>query len=184
MTHIDKIAEYVFQELSTAEATVVENHLAECSDCRTQVEQFRYTYAVLRTSPDAPPPRSILFEFQKPRTASWLWRWLAPMTASAAVAWAVVNIAPKPAAQPQIVERIVQQPAAQPVDYQQLLEQLRASDRVWLANELKKYDAAHATQFQRMRADVDSLAYQQHLIERDQMENARSVQLLAAGGTR
>src|SRR5580692_2320856 len=139
MSHLsERIAEFVFEELSAPEMTEAKRHLAECADCREQVDRFQTTHAMLRTSTDIEPPRRIMFEFEKPRAAAWIWRWLAPMAASAGVAIAIVSFAPRP--QPQIVERIVQQQAAaqpvpaaaQPADYQKIISEL---------NELKKRDA-------------------------------------------
>src|SRR5881394_927167 len=101
MTHInDKIAEFVSNELSRQEMAAATGHLAQCSASREQVEQFRSTYAMLKTSPDLEPPRRTVFEFEKPVAPSWIWRWLGPMTASAAVALAVVSFVPRT---PQIV---------------------------------------------------------------------------------
>jgi predicted anti-sigma-YlaC factor YlaD len=56
-------------------------HIAECSNCREQVERFQQTLAMLRTAPEPEPPRDIVFEFEKPRR---LWKWLpaAAMTAA------------------------------------------------------------------------------------------------------
>ena len=70
-------------------------------DPSAKVEHFESTYAMLKSSPDVEPPRRIMFEFEKPRAAGWLWRWLGPMTASAAVAFAVVTFTPRPQAPPQ-----------------------------------------------------------------------------------
>jgi hypothetical protein len=75
------------------------NNLFE--DPSAKVEHFESTYKMLRSSADVEPPRRIMFEFEKPRAAGWLWRWLGPMTASAAVAFAVVTFTPRPQAPPQ-----------------------------------------------------------------------------------
>jgi hypothetical protein len=154
----ERIAEFVFEELSMTEMLEARQHLAQCADCQRQVEQFQTTHAMLRTSVDVEPPRAIMFEFEKPRAVSWMWRWLAPMAASAAVALAVVSLAPRP--QVPIVERVVQQQvAAQPsqvrpvsaeqVDYQKIQE--------WLTAELNKRDAAREKDVQRVRNEVVEL---------------------------
>jgi hypothetical protein len=76
------------------------NNLFE--DPSAKVEHFESTYAMLKSSPDVEPPRRIMFEFEKPKAAAgWLWRWLGPMTAAAAVAFAVVTFTPRPQAPPQ-----------------------------------------------------------------------------------
>ena len=165
----ERIAEFVFEELSTAEMAEGKRHLAECSDCRMQVEDFRRTHAFLKTSPDVEPPRRIIFEIEKPRFAPWAWRWLAPMAASAAVAFAVVTLTPRPQPQPQIVERFVQpqlaaQPAVQPVDYQKIVNEA-------LATELKKRDAAQAREILRVRTDIAYLDAQQRKNRNETMED-------------
>ena len=145
-------------------------------DQSAKVEQFKSTYARLKSSPDAEPPRRLMFEFEKPQSAAWIWRWLAPMAASAAVAFAVVTLTPRPQAPPQIVERVVQQqnqtPAAQPVDYQQEIQELRA--------ELKARDVAEAKEFKRVRGEMDSMAMDQRLMKRETVLNESEFQRLAA----
>jgi hypothetical protein len=186
MTHInDKIAEFVFNELSKQEMAEATGHLAQCSACREQVEHFRSTYAMLKTSPDLEPLRRTVFEFEKQAAPSWIWRWLGPMAASAAVALAVVSFVPRT---PQIVERVIQQPApqvatqpvTQPIDYQRIINELRPAEQAWLETELKRRDAAHAAQLQSVRADVASLYVDQKRLERETWENGGSIQLLAA----
>jgi anti-sigma factor RsiW len=187
MTHLtDKIAEFVFNELSGAEAAEAERHLAGCSDCRGEVEAFRRTRALLRALPDAEPPRRIVFETEKPAVPSWVWRWLSP--AGAAVAASVMTAllmtpAAPPAAQP--VERIVveRNPAAQPVDYGRIVSEIRASQEKLLASELQKElqkrDAAQTTEIQRLRTELAYLESLQLKIHRENIENASSIQLLA-----
>jgi hypothetical protein len=177
MTAHLRIAEFVLEELSTPEMLEARLHLADCSDCRGQVEQFQSICAMLRTSADVEPPRRIMFEFEKPLAFSWMWRWLAPMGASAAIALAVVTLAPRP--QPQIVERVVQQQvAAQPrplaaeaVDYQKIRE--------LLTTELDKRDATHAKEILRLRGDLALMDSYQRATERETIDNGSSIQLLA-----
>ena len=41
MSHLSgKLAEFIFEELSASEMAETKRHVAECSDCREQVEQF------------------------------------------------------------------------------------------------------------------------------------------------
>ena len=176
MPHLtEKVAGFIFGELSAQEMADARRHLAECSDCREQVEQFQTTYAMLKTSPDAEPPRRIMFEFEKPRAAAWIWRWLAPMAASAAVAAVVVAFTPRPQQPPQVIERVVQQqasaPQAQPVEYQKIIDDLR--------EELKQRDAAQTRQLQQVRHDVALLGNYQQALERETWDNAGSIQQLA-----
>jgi Putative zinc-finger len=182
MTHItDRIADFVFQELSAQNLSEFKEHVETCSTCRKQVEEFQRTLSMLKASPEIEPPRSICFEFEKPRTPSWLWRWVAPMAASAAVALAVVSFAPR---QVQIVERLVDrpvtQPAAQPIDYQRIVNEVRAAEQAWLENELKTRDANQSKEVLRLRGELAAVDFYQHRLQRETWENARDVQLLAA----
>lgn len=177
MSHLtDRLAEFVLGELSSPEMTEARRHLNDCPDCRARLNEFQQTYAMLKTSPDVEPPRRIIFEVEKPRLVPWIWRWLAPMAASAAVALAVVSLAPRP--EPQIVERIVQQPlpgqpaqpAVQPVDYDRIVNELRASNEAWLAKELQKRDDAQAREIQRVRGELELVISQQWGARRDNAE--------------
>jgi anti-sigma-K factor RskA len=177
MPHLtEKVAEFIFGELSAQEMAEAQRHLTQCSDCREQVEQFQTTYAMLKTSPDVEPPRRILFEFEKPRASAWIWRWLAPMAASAAVAALVVTFTPRPQQPPQVIERrVVEQqasaPQAQPVDYQKIIDDFR--------EEIKQRDAAQGRQLQQVRHDVALLDHYQQAVERETWDNASSIQKLA-----
>ena len=97
MSHLnERIADFVFEELSTGEMAEAGRHIAECSDCRAQVESFQRTHQMLKTSPDLDPPRNIVFEFEKParRTSGAFWKWLAPLAATAALALGIAVMAP------------------------------------------------------------------------------------------
>ena len=176
----ERIAEFVFEELSAAEMTDAKRHLAQCTDCREQVEQFQTTHAMLRTSADVEPPRRVMFEFEKRQEATWIWRWLAPMAASAAVAFAVVSLTPRPA--PQIVDRVVQQQApvsqavqpvaAEPVDYQKI--------QAWLTSELNRRDAAHTTELRRVKGDIAWLERFQDVVSTKTEKNVARIEYLAS----
>lgn len=151
-------------------------------DPSAKVEHFRSTYNMLKSSPDVEPPRRIMFEFEKPRQAAWLWRWLAPMAASAAVAFAVVTITPRPQAPPQIVREVQQQvpaPAANPVNYQPIIDELQSE----LAA-LKARDAARTKDIQRVRGEMDLMAEDERLIKRANIENQSYIQQLASNRVR
>jgi hypothetical protein len=144
-------------------------------DPSAKVEHFRSAYKMLKASPDVEPPRRIMFEFEKPRQAAWLWRWLAPMTASAAVAFAVVTLTPRPQAPPQIVREVRQQvpaPVPNQVDYQATIDQLQS--------ELRARDVAQSKEIQRVRGAMDEMAEIQQQIRRDNIENQADIQQLAS----
>src|SRR5947207_3012839 len=85
MSHVtDRLAEFIFEEISPAEMAAAKQHLTECANCAEQVDRFRQTLKMLRAAPDLEPPRDIVFEFEKP-AARRIWRWLPAAVAVAAV---------------------------------------------------------------------------------------------------
>jgi hypothetical protein len=171
----EKLAEYVWGELSVSEMAAADAHLMQCADCRAQVEQFQHTHAFLKSSADVEPPRRIIFEADRPAFVPWIWRWLAPMAASAAVALAVVSLVPRP--EPQIIERVVVQqapsipaspPAVQPVDYEKIIDELRA--------DMQKRDIAQTKELQRVRGELDWLDSKQRAARRDNFEMLASIE--------
>jgi predicted anti-sigma-YlaC factor YlaD len=83
MSHItEKLAEFVFEELSLSEMTEAKMHLNECVGCREDLTRFQRTLGVLKTSSDLEPPRNVVFEFEKP-ASNRFWRWF-PATAAIA----------------------------------------------------------------------------------------------------
>lgn len=183
MSHLsEKIAEFVFGELSASEMTEAKRHLAECSPCRAELEQFQRTHAMLKASPDVEPPRRIIFEVEKTPVLAWVWRWVAPMAASAAVALAIVMLAPAPVQPPTIMPpptvgavsdrpgRSESAPAAA-VDYQKI--------ETWLTAELNRRDATQTKELQRIRGELALLDSVQRSVYRDILENSSAIQLLA-----
>ncbi len=182
MSHLtERIAEFVFGELSPVEMSEGHRHLADCSDCREQVQQFQQTYAILKTSSDVEPPRRIIFEVEKSKFMPWMWRWLAPMAASAAVALAVVNFVPRmqPIERVVVQQQPVTQPVAQPINYDKIISELRTSQQTWLANELKKREVVQSKEIQRLQGDLALLDSYQRVTYREMAENASSIQMLA-----
>jgi anti-sigma factor RsiW len=191
MSHLkERIAEYVFGELSSTEMSAAKRHLAECADCSHEVDSFQRTCGFLQRSTDVEPPRRIVFEAEKP---SSVWRWLAPLGAAAALILAVLialpiqvqwqssqviiafgeipqNAAPAP---------VLREPVAQPVDYERIIAGVSETQQAWLANELRKWDAAHSQEIQRLYGDIVYLESRQRVMYRDTLDNAQSIQLLA-----
>jgi len=91
MSHItERLAEFIFEELPATEMAEARRHLAECANCRDQVNRFQQTISMLQTSPVLEPPRNIVFEFQKP--ARRFWRWFPAAAAVAAVLLMVITL--------------------------------------------------------------------------------------------
>ena len=85
MSHVtEKIAEFIFEELPAQEMTAARQHLSECANCREQVERFQQTMMLLKASPDLDPPRSIVFDFEKPARNGFR-RWIPAFAALAAL---------------------------------------------------------------------------------------------------
>lgn len=179
MRHIsDKIAEFVFEELSAAEMLEAQTHLAGCPECRREAEAFQHTHALLRTSQDVEPPRRVMFEAEKP-AFSWAWQWLSP--AGAAIAASLLTAvlmrpdAPVPVTQP-VQPVVVERPAAsQPVDYDRIIGELRRT----LATELEKRDATQSKEINLVRTQLAYLESLQGAIRRETMQNAMSIAQLA-----
>ena len=196
MPHLsEKIAEFVFAELSSNEIAEAQRHLAACADCRNEVESFKRTHAFLKHSPDVEPPRRIIFEAEK---RSFAWRWVAPLAAAAAIILAVLIAAPiqvrwqdsqvtiafrEISQNPAPVPDVIREPVAQPVDYEGIIATVRESQQVWLANELKARDVAHSHEIQRLNGNVAYLESMQRAMYRDTLDNASSIQLLAKSET-
>ena len=195
MRHLgERIADYVFQELSTHEMAAAKSHVQECADCRNEVERFQRTHSLLKATPDVDPPRSIVFEFDRP-APNRLWRWLAPMTAAAVLLLAVaiaapvqirwadsqvtiafgsapetVPVAPVSVPATQVVEKVV----ADPVDYARIER--------WLADELNKRDAVRLKEIQRLQGQLAYLENIQLSHDRSILATESNIQLLASRG--
>jgi hypothetical protein len=189
MAHFsERLADFFYGELSALEMNEGRRHLAECAECRTQYEQFERTHHALKALPELDPPRQIVFGFEKrPLAASWISRWLAPMAASAAVAFAVVTFVPGPATNsPQPSLAVVQpppaagvQPVAATVDYDRIVSELSEVQRAWLIDEIRKLDLSREREIQRIKAELAYYEDMQRAIWKDTFENAASIQLLA-----
>ena len=85
MAHLgDKLAEYFYQELSSAEMIEARKHVDACKECRLEVERFERIHLALRTAPELDPPRRFVFSPSERRAwFSWL-EWRTAATASAA----------------------------------------------------------------------------------------------------
>jgi hypothetical protein len=183
MSHLtNKIAEFIFEDLSAHEMAEARRHLAECSDCREQVEQFQRTHAMLRALPDLDPPRRIIFA--PPERPAWqhvfAGRLAMPLSAAVALIIAVL-IALSPAPAPLIVSvpapaaPAVDRVQAQEIDYDRIISELRQSERVWVAGELGKRDK----EIQRLQGELAYYEYVQKNVAKETWHNASSIQLLA-----
>ena len=106
MAHLnDKLADFFYEELPATEMVEARRHVADCGECRAQVQLFERTHLALKNLPDAEPPRSVIFA-QPERTAPGRvldWRFLAPMAA----AFAALVIAIMPASSPAQLLRLL-----------------------------------------------------------------------------
>jgi hypothetical protein len=161
MSHItERIAEFVFEELSTLEMTKAQRHVAQCAECREQVERFQQTLAILKTSPMLDPPRNIVFEVEKRRTQR-MWTWVPAMAAIAALLLITVALLGR------------------------VHVQWQDSQMTIAFGELKQEpDADHtdlAAEIQRLQGHIAYLEERQTRAERDAVYTASTVQLLAHG---
>src|SRR5262245_47101423 len=116
MAHLnDKLADFFYEELPASEMVEARRHVAECGECRTQLQLFEKTHLALSGLPEAELPRRVVFS-PVPRPARWGvldWRFLAPMAAAAAALVLAVIPARSPA--PVSVPVTVTTPASVPV---------------------------------------------------------------------
>jgi hypothetical protein len=201
MAHLgERTTEYIFSELSSAEMEEAHRHIGECAECRQEVEQLRRTHAMLKASPDVEPPRQIVFEVEK-RPLRIAWRWLAPIGAAAALVVAVLIAAPMqiqwndsqltiafgkllpPPAGP-VPAIVAPVPSVQPIDYDRILKEVQNSQQAWLVSELKRHDDAQNLEIERLRGHLVYMQNMQKSIEKQGIDNAASIQLLAEGSTK
>src|SRR5437879_2948424 len=175
MAHLgDKLADFFYEELSATEMSEARRHVESCKDCRLQVEQFERTHLALKAVPDLDPPRRIAFSASEPR--SWFSRldWRAAAVAGAAaalLAGVVIRLAPVPApvnvSMPAATPVVVQ---SEKIDYDRIINEVRQSDRAWLASELEKRDK----EIQRLQGELAYYENFQRAVMKETMENASS----------
>jgi len=159
MAHLgDKLADFFYQELPSAEMSEARRHLETCKECRFEVEQFERIHLTLRTAPELDPPRRVVFA--PPERRSWLsrfeWRSAAAASAFAAlVAGIVIGFSH--------------------VDYNRIVNEVHQADRAWLAVELNKRDE----EIQRLRGELAYYENFQRTVMRETLENGSAIQLLA-----
>ncbi len=98
MSHLeDRLAEFVFEELSAGEMETARQHVARCMECQGRVAEFRGVRDWLGQSPDVDVPRRTVFVPEAPRKrfpSGWGLAWTVPTGLAAAVLLAVVWAGP------------------------------------------------------------------------------------------
>ena len=203
MSHLeDRLAEFVYEELTAAEMGEARQHVAQCLECQGRVSEFQKVQHALETVPDVEVPRRVVFvESRKSVTRTWVpLRWLVPSATAAALVLALVIGGPiqfdrhesgmtiafgaLPEAEPlQVAAQPVVVPP-QPVDYELVVARVTAEQQAWLESELESriqgISAANGREVQRLRAEMAYLSDLQRAALRDTLVNASSIQLLAA----
>src|SRR5207247_3721751 len=88
MAHLaDKLADFFYEELPSAEMSEARRHLETCKECRFEVEQFERIHLTLRTVAELDPPRRVVFA--PPERRFWL-SWFEWRLAAAAGAFAAL----------------------------------------------------------------------------------------------
>ena len=197
MRHLgERITDYIFGELSPVEMAEVQSHLAQCVECTKEVELFQRTHSMLKVSADVNPPRSVVFEFDKP-AVSRFWRWAMPVAAAAVLVLGIFLLAPiriqsgnnqfaiifgdgrpaepsVPTAPPSVQAVVPASVTPQPVDYERI--------QAWIREELEKREANQVREIQRLQGQLAYLENLQQGVERETMANASSIQMLAQRG--
>ena len=203
MSHLaERLAEFVYEELTASEMEEARQHVAQCLECQGRVSEFQKVQHALETVPDVEVPRRVVFvESRKSVTRTWVpLRWLVPSATAAALVLALVIGGPiqfdrhesgmtiafgaLPEAEPlQVAAQPVVVPP-QPVDYELVVARVTAEQQAWLESELESriqgISAANGREVQRLRAEMAYLSDLQRAALRDTLVNASSIQLLAA----
>ena len=160
MSHItEKLAEFVFEEMSANEMADARQHVSECANCREHVERFQRTLAMLKAAPEIEPPRNVVFEFEKP-VARRFWRWFPAAAAIAALLLITVALTSR-------------------VHVQWGNSQLTISFGQPIAPAQTDTTATLASDIQRMQGRLAYLEGQQQALERDQIVIATAIQPVA-----
>jgi hypothetical protein len=183
MGHLnDKLADFYYEELPASEMVQARRHVAECGECRAQLQLFEKTHLALKQLPDAQPPRHVVIAEPEPRVRWGVldWRFLAPM--AAAVAALVIAIMPASSPRPAAVPVVVGTPApvpvvtpAQAIDYDRIVDQVRRSERAWFTEQLEKRDR----EIRQLQGELAYYESYQRTLVKETWENASTIQLLA-----
>jgi hypothetical protein len=176
----EKLAEYVYEDLSPAEMAEARRHLAGCAECGARVEEFQRIHHALKAMPDVDPPRRVVIAPAKAaRTRAFLpVRWLAPVGAAVALVLALAVVGPIHAEwhDSQLTIAFGKVPytsvaptpapvAPQPVDYKRLAKEVRAQDAAFLQEEVerleKKVTAASGSRLAELHSQIAYLKNQQ-----------------------
>jgi anti-sigma factor RsiW len=199
MTHLgERVADYVFGEMTGKELEEARRHIADCSQCRDEASQLERTRATLRLSHDIEPPRHITFEVEKRRAFGW--RWLAPIGAAAAVIIAVLIAAPMSIQwnQSQLTISFGTAPAAvvrneaanvatsvrtvsEPVDYDRIISEIQKQLRAQqpsVAVAPAKLDVEQTKVMQRLQDNLVYLENLQKSIEKQTVQNTNDIAYL------
>jgi hypothetical protein len=154
MTHLgDRLAEFFYKELSTAEMNEAQRHVDSCAECRHEISQFEKMHLSLRMIPELDPPRRIVFASRE--RVSWFswfdWRSAVGATIAAVVVTFIVNLS-----------FLRHTPVSE-------------GDRVWVAAELEKRDQ----EIQRLQVQLAYYENFQRTVMKETLENGSAIQLLA-----
>lgn len=165
----EKLAEYVYEELPSAEMAEARRHVAGCAECGERVKEFQRIHHALKAMPDVDLPRRVVIQPAKAaRTRTFLpVRWLAPVGAAAALVLALAVVGPIHAewhdSQLTIALGRVASPnvapaaavvSAQPIDYKRLAAEVRAQNAAYLQEELVRLEQKVADSSGRQLAEV------------------------------
>lgn len=204
MSHLeDRLAEFIYEELTVSEMEEAKKHVAQCLECQGRVSEFQRIQSTLETVSDVEVPQRVFFvESRKPSLAKMKLpvRWLAPLAIAAGLVVAIVltgpihfdkqgsgltiafGTLPAPTPLPVASQPIVADPVT--IDYEQIVATVAAQQQAWLESELtdriQSIAAVNGSEIQRLRGEIAYLFDVQRASLRDTLENTSSIQLLAA----
>jgi hypothetical protein len=223
MSHVqDRLAEFVFEELTGPEMEAARQHVAQCLECQGRVAGFQKVQHSLEQLPDVEVPRRMVFvpsetpsiESIKAKTRWAPLRWAVPSTIAAALvlglllggsfrferndsgfvlALGSVNEPPQTVEIESPFQAVdTEVPVVTTIDYASLdyaqivnrvREDIRDEEEDWLRAEIDRVmgtvEAANVREIQRVRAELQYLSELQRVAQKDYLQNASSIQLLA-----
>jgi anti-sigma factor RsiW len=187
----EKLAEYVYEELPSAEMAEARRHVAGCGECGERVKDFQRIHHALKAMPDLDLPRRVVIQPAKaarPRMFLPV-RWLAPVGAAVALVLALAVVGPIHAEwhDSQLTIAFGKTPstnvapassvavaAPQPVDYKRLAEEVRAQNAAYLKEEIAQLEQKVAASSGKQLAEVRSQIVYLKTQQEEQQRNFRN----------
>ena len=172
----ERLAEFVYEELTPGEMAEARQHVGTCADCKARVDEFARLHHALRAMPDEDLPRHIVFapaDHVKRHVLLPL-RWLVPIGAAAALMLVVVVAGPI---------RMDWQGSQLTIAFGGIApDTARLEQQAGLAAEIQRLENAanaNGAELRQVRGQMAYLENLQRTVWKETLQNASSIQLLA-----